>query len=427
MAAGAVTTGDFPAVMRIVAIASAAAAILAAAPASAATIQTYKVANWDVGAYTNNSTGRFTHCAASARYRNGLTLIFSVSEKLDWGISFLNPDWNLREGREIEIEYQIDNGRTNSATGRAVNARQIVAKLPDSAELFNQFRYGYRMVVSINDGRNVPFDLRDTNAMLTEVLRCANRHKGYVDRSGNRTSEVDPDRTQRDDDRTPRNDTRAPRSDDRAPPRADNRGPDTPQGFASGSSRRDLPDNRVARTPERKDEPPAPDSRAPQAPSSMPTVGPTPESRTEAEQLATDILRRANFDFQLQKADQLSENLRKYDAVWRADGVLGTLRVLHGARNTTIDAVRGSLIASDATTCKGKFASGALPAMSGSQSQTIFTSCEGEENWAVYYIATPRRKGGIYLLGISGSGEVASRLQNVANAYRTVALEVLEK
>ena len=45
----------------------------------------------------------------------------------------------------------------------------------------------------------------------------------------------------------------------------------------------------------------------------------------------------------------------------------------------------------------------------------------------MYYIAIPLRQGGLYLIGISGSGEVAARLQNVANAYRTVALEVLER
>jgi hypothetical protein len=111
--------------MRFLALATASVALLASCPASAATIQTYKVANWDVGAYTNNNTGRFTHCAASGRYRNGLTLIFSVTEKLDWGISFLNPEWNIRESRVIDIEYQIDNGRVNRATARAVSARQI--------------------------------------------------------------------------------------------------------------------------------------------------------------------------------------------------------------------------------------------------------------------------------------------------------------
>lgn len=381
---------------------TAATTLLSLAPAGAATIQTYKVANWDIGAYTNNNSGRFTHCAASARYRNGVTLIFSVTESLDWGISFLNPEWNLRQGREIDIEYRIDGGRVNNTSARAINARQIVAKLPDRAELFNQFRYGYRLVVSINDGRPVPFDLRDTNAMLTEVLRCANRHKGYADRTPNRST------TERD---------LGSRNDDRRP------SPNAGVG-SSGGVRGDNRDDRVARAPDRNDEPPLPDRQPSQPPQNTPVTGPTPESRTEATALATDILRRANFDFEFQKPDQVAENLRKYDAVWRADGVLGTLRILSGSQ---IDKVRGELIADDANSCKGKFASGALPAMSGSQSQTIFSSCEAQTNWSVYYIAVPRRKGGIYLLGVAGTGEQAARMQAVANSYRTVALEVLER
>lgn len=401
--------------MRPLAFAAAAVAFSSIVPANAATIQTYKVANWDVGAYTNNNTNRFTHCAASARYRNGLTLIFSVSESLEWGISFLNPEWNLREGRTIDIDYKIDGGRTNNTSARAVNTRQIVARLPDSADLFNQFRYGYRLVVSINDGRPVPFDLRDTNAMLTEVLRCANRYKGYVDNNNsNRSGDVNRDR-----------DT------------GDNRTPNSPQsGFASGSSRRDTPprdnprdnprenpDDQMARLPDRNDNTP-PQNRPAQTPQNTPAVGPTDESRAEATTLATDILRRANFTHEFLTPDKAPENLRKYDAVWRADGVLGTLRVLPAAN---ADKVRGELIADDANSCKGKFASGALPGMSGSQSQTIFTSCEGQNNWAVYYIAVPRRKGGLYLLGIAGTGEQAARMQAVANSYRTVALEVLER
>lgn len=376
--------------MRKLAFAATAAIFLAPASASAATIDTFKVANWTVGAYTNNSTDRFSHCAASGRYRNGLTLIFSVTESLQWGISFLNPEWNIREGREIDIDFKIDNGRINYARARAVGPKQIVAKLPDSAELFNQFRYGSRLVVSINDGRPVLFNLSDTNAMLTEVLRCAQRYKGYVDRGGNRQNQTTQDLGSR--------------------------------------------DERLSRMPEERDElrgerRQEQQQQQPQQTTNQSGIGPTAESRAEAMQIATNILRRANFDIRVQKPEELSEELRnKFDAVWRGEGMLGTLRILAGSRATTLDKVRGGLISSDAVTCQGKFASGALPAMSGSQSQSIFTSCEGSSsNWSVYYIAIPRKQGGIYLLGISGSGEVAARLQNVANAYRTVALEVLER
>lgn len=375
--------------MRLFAVATVTASLLATAPGSAATIQTYKVANWDLGAYTNNNTGRFSHCAASGRYRNGLTLIFSVTWSLDWGISFLNPEWNIREGRVLDIDFRIDGGRVNTASARAVSSRQIVAKLPDSADLFNQFRYGSRLIVSINDGKPVPFNLSDTNAMLTEVLRCANRHKGYVDRSGTRLGENERDNSLRDN---------------------------------------SLRDNRVTRMPDGNDDSLRAGRQPAQTPSSTPALAPTTESRAEATEIATNILRRANFDFEFQKPDQLTPNLRdKYDVVWRADGMLGTLRILSGSRETTVDKIRGELIASDAGTCKGKFASGAVPGMTGSQSQTIYTSCEGQANWSVYYIAVPRRKGGIYLLGVAGTGDVAARVQNVASAYRTVALEVLER
>lgn len=369
--------------MRKLALATTAAIFLATAPAGAAKIDSFKVANWTVGSYTNNNTGRFSHCAASGRYRNGLTLIFTVTESLNWGISFLNPEWNIREGRTIDIDFKIDNGRVNYARARAVNSKQIVAKLPDSSELFNQFRYGSRLIVSINDGRPVPFNLSDTNAMLTEILRCAQRYKGYADRGGSRSNQGDRDLASRDDRLS--------------------RIPDDDDDLRGGRKQQQQTGN-------------------------QPGTGPSAESRAEAMEIAANILRRANFDIQVQKPEQLSEELRnKFDAVWRGEGMLGTLRILSGSRATTLDRVRGGLISSDAVTCKGKFASGALPAMSGSQSQSIFTSCEGQNNWSVYYIAIPRKQGGIYLLGISGSGEVAAKLQNVANAYRTVALEVLEK
>jgi hypothetical protein len=390
--------------MRILAIATFAAAASLAMPASAATITSYKVSGWSMGAYTNDQTGRFSHCAASAQYRNGLLLLFSVTESFQWSIGFSNQDWNLRQGREVDVDFRIDGGRNHSIRANAVTNRLLRGRLPDSVELFNQFRLGLRMVVSLNDNAPVTFNLTDTNVMLTEILQCARKYKDYTDRRDNRRNESERDfgPNTRDD--------RRPSSNERA--------------GSDGSFRERSDDNRVARTPERN-EAPRPDRETTPPPANTPALGPTPESRKEATEIATDILRRANFTFEFQKPEELTGNLRdKYDAVWRADGVLGTLRIVSGSN---IGKIRGELIADDANSCKSKFASGALPAMSGSQSQTIFTSCEGDNPWSVYYIAVPRRKGGIYLLGLAGTGEAAAKLQNVANAYRTVALEVLER
>jgi hypothetical protein len=101
--------------MRILAIATFAAAASLAMPASAATITSYKVSGWSMGAYTNDQTGRFSHCAASAQYRNGLTAaVLGVRNRFQWAIGFSNQDWNLRQGREVDVDFRIDGGRNHS-------------------------------------------------------------------------------------------------------------------------------------------------------------------------------------------------------------------------------------------------------------------------------------------------------------------------
>lgn len=415
--------------MRVLATAALTAATLAAAaslavPANAATITSYKIAGWNVGAYTNDSTNRFSHCAASAEYRNGLILLFSVSESLQWSIGFSSPEWNLRQGREFNIEYRIDGGRINEARGVAASNRLIRASLPDSAELFNQFRQGYRLVVSVNDNPQASFNLTNTNPMLVEILRCAQKFKGHVERADRTPNDRQPEN------RNP--ESRNPDVSERDLGTGDtNRSPRSEQNTgvgSSGSYRERNPNDRVSRAPDRNERP-SPERETDRRPAdSRPAIGPTPESRSEATNIATDILRRANFTFEFQKPEQLAANMRdRYDVVWRSDEFLGSLRILPDTRAETIDRVRADATAADAENCKGKFDSGALPAPSDSKSVTIFTTCKGEQTSSAYYIILPRRKGGIYLLGVNGSGEAAERLQGVATAYRTVALEVIEK
>jgi hypothetical protein len=163
-----------------------AALTMLAIPANGAVIQQYKVAEWQLGAYTHDQSGRFSHCAAAGRYRNGITLLFSVSESLEWAIGFSSPDWNLRQGRQFDVEFRIDGGRAHHVSGRAVNHRLIRATLPDSAELFNQFRKGNQLVARVEGNPDARFNLTNTSAMLAEVLNCAKKHKGYVANNANR-------------------------------------------------------------------------------------------------------------------------------------------------------------------------------------------------------------------------------------------------
>ena len=158
---------------------------LVAGPANAAVINQFKVAEWQVGAYTNDQSGRFLHCAAAGRYKNGITLLFSVTESLEWAIGFSNPEWTLRQGRQFDVEFRIDGGRQYTVNGRAVNDRLVRATLPDSAELFKQFRNGNQLVARVQGNPDARFNLTNTAAMLTEVLNCAKKYKGYVANNAN--------------------------------------------------------------------------------------------------------------------------------------------------------------------------------------------------------------------------------------------------
>jgi hypothetical protein len=387
---------------------------LFAIPANAAVINQFKVADWEIGAYTNDQSGRFSHCAAAGRYKNGITLLFSVTESLEWAVGFSSPEWNLRQGRPFDVEFRIDGGKLHTVNGRAVSNRLVRATLPDNAELFNQFRYGNQLVARIEGNPEARFNLSNTAAMLTEVLNCAKKYKGHV--ANNANPKANPNSS-------PRAQERDTGSHDR--PRQN---PNSGTGSSSGNN---SDDTRNTRLRDREDDMPNRfnQDQQPQQQQTPANVGPTEETRAEAVELATNILRRANIpDFQIQKPDQLSANFRdKYDAVWKAEGITGTLRVLAGPRANTVERIRTDVVASDVAACKGRFATGVVPAASGSQAATIQTSCDADPAWAVYYIAVPRRKGGAYLLGIFGTGEAAARLQSVTNAYRLVALEVLER
>ncbi len=374
-----------------------AVALSAASSAQAREINRYNVGGWQIGVFTNDQSGRFSHCAASANYRNGLTLLFSVSESLEWAIGFSSPEWRLTPGRDFDVEFRIDGGRVTNVRGRAVTERLVRATLPDSVGLFNQFRLGLRMVVSLNDNPDVTFNLSNTNAMLTEILNCARKNKGY---SENPTSNNN-DRPRGDDrDVRPRNDNRPRESERDTGSRSDNRTPVAPQqnqnrvtqmpqtprrndGGSSGSFRaNEQGDNRVARVPDReRDDTTRRTERRPVAPpANTPALGPTPDSRQEATQIATDILRRANFSFEFQKPEQLNADLReRYDVVWRADEFLGTLRIHPDARADNIERVRSSVISADTAACKGTLDTGTLPAMADSKSVTMFTACKGAQ------------------------------------------------
>jgi hypothetical protein len=144
--------------------------------ANAGTLATYGIANWSAGAYSNDQTGEFSHCAASIPYQSGITMGLSVGKAYNWSVAFINPVWKLTKGGNYTVSMSIDGGGPFVENAVAIAGEMAEISLPDSTTLFNAFRKGYQLKVNAASG-TFYFNLTGTNAVLTSLLQCV---KHYV-------------------------------------------------------------------------------------------------------------------------------------------------------------------------------------------------------------------------------------------------------
>ena len=136
-----------------------------------------------------------------------------------------------------------------------------------------------------------------------------------------------------------------------------------------------------------------------------PTVAPEPTAdfHEEAVELATNFLLGAKLDNP--KVVSKSETPVAYvsfGADWRASAAVGSVKIVTGAGLKGLD-VASAVVASDASACKGKFASARPSEMV--DSDVVFrglSSCEDSSgSRAVEYFIVPREKGGFVLFSIA--------------------------
>ncbi len=136
-------------------------------------IYSLKSGNWSGGAYTNNKTGRFSHCAASVKYKSGILLLFSVTRTRRWNMGLSNNVWNLTPRQKYPIEYRVDKGRLITGTAIAKGRTLVQVFLPTSDRLFDQFKRGQRLTIWAAK-QKMKFSLTGTRRMLSLLLKCAN-------------------------------------------------------------------------------------------------------------------------------------------------------------------------------------------------------------------------------------------------------------
>jgi hypothetical protein len=69
---------------------------------------TIHVGAWIGGAYTDDSSGNFSHCAAVTAYANGVSLIVSQTATGSWLLGFGSPSFRFSKGQSVTVDVTFD-------------------------------------------------------------------------------------------------------------------------------------------------------------------------------------------------------------------------------------------------------------------------------------------------------------------------------
>lgn len=162
--------GLFVACGLLIAIASSAVSpALAAGP-----FGTIHVGNWIGGAFSNDSTGAFSHCAATTSYASGVSLVVGQNAANAWLLSFASPAFKLNKGDTLPIDVTFDGQTEARLFATANSSNMLTAILPVSVA--RTFQRASLMVAQAGQA-TLQFNLTSTGPLLNVIATCVAKVK----------------------------------------------------------------------------------------------------------------------------------------------------------------------------------------------------------------------------------------------------------
>jgi hypothetical protein len=180
-------------------------------------------------------------------------------------------------------------------------------------------------------------------------------------------------------------------------------------------------------------------------PSMIPQVGSgaiqngtvTADERLEATKVVANILAQGDMTgFRLlsskEVADLNSEYFSKSDVVWKAEDVIGTLRIISKSAGMWATDIATAVVADDIKNCKGQSASGTTKDERSADIVRMFTACKDgkKSGWDSRYTVVPIGDGSYYLFAMGSPSSVGERGTGVPKAdalLREAVYEVMKK
>lgn len=137
---------------------------------------TINVGNWKGGAFTDDRTGEFSHCGATAVYQNGIYFVVMIDGKPSWSLGFAHDNWTLASGKAFPIQLTFDGQTPVNVHGIAISDKLLRVPMPDTSSLIGQFRKAKQMS-AYAQGQLLQFNLDQTAQLLPTLVNCVAKVK----------------------------------------------------------------------------------------------------------------------------------------------------------------------------------------------------------------------------------------------------------
>ena len=143
-----------------------------------------KVGLWTGGAYTNDTTGAFSHCAAGVTYNSGIMMLVGLAASKNWTLGVMHPSWQLQVGESIPIVLTFEGREQYNVNGVAQNSTFVLVPMPQNSSLLSQFRKSKDMA-AFAKGNTFQFALTSTSQLMRVLTNCVDRmNRGGMQAAG---------------------------------------------------------------------------------------------------------------------------------------------------------------------------------------------------------------------------------------------------
>ena len=132
------------------------------------------VGAWRGGAFTDDNTGAFSHCAASSSYASGITLVVGQNASNGWLLGFASPNFHLTKGNTVPLDVTFDGQAEARLFATASSENMAIAILPPNvARAFQKAS----LMVAVAGRTTMQFNLTSTGPLLTVLASCVTKIK----------------------------------------------------------------------------------------------------------------------------------------------------------------------------------------------------------------------------------------------------------